>query len=74
MADDDKKTRKTPNSASKAEKMNRGLAAAAKPPIYDLIEKRLRAYYDEVAEQPVPDRFVKLLNRLEAKSSPKKLR
>jgi hypothetical protein len=28
----------------------------------------LRAHYDEVANQPVPDRFMDLLNRLDEKS------
>jgi hypothetical protein len=44
----------------------------AQPEIHDLIGQRLRSFYDEVAMQPVPDRFVELLNQLEAKSSPKK--
>ena len=29
------------------------------------IGNRLRAFYDEVAREPVPDRFVDLLNRLD---------
>jgi hypothetical protein len=29
-----------------------------------VIGSRLRAYYDEVAREPVPDRFVELLKRL----------
>jgi hypothetical protein len=28
---------------------------------------RLRAYYDEIARQPVPDRFVELLKQLDSK-------
>ena len=28
---------------------------------------RLRAYYDEIARQPVPDRFVDLLKQLDSK-------
>jgi hypothetical protein len=31
------------------------------------IGNRLRAYYDEVAKQPVPDRFVELLKQLDSK-------
>jgi hypothetical protein len=53
----------------KTEKMNQ---TPAQPEIHDLIGQRLRSFYDEVAKQPVPDRFVELLNQLEAKSSPKK--
>ena len=73
MVDDDKKTPKTakPNKKTekKIEKMNH---APNQPEIYDLIGQRLRNYYDEVAKQPVPDRFMELLNRLEAKASSKK--
>ncbi len=42
-----------------------------KPPVYDIIGRRLRDYYDEVSHQPVPDRFLELLNRLESKPSKK---
>lgn len=38
----------------------------------DLLGDRLRAYYNEVALEPVPDRFDKLLKELEARSNPKK--
>jgi anti-sigma factor NepR-like protein len=47
-------------------------ATGSKPPIYDMIGKRLRDYYDEVAAQPVPDRFLDLLKQLESKTSAKK--
>jgi hypothetical protein len=53
----------------KTEKMDQ---TPAQPEIHDLIGQRLRSFYDEVAKQPVPDRFVELLNQLEAKSSSKK--
>ena len=33
------------------------------------IEDRLRAMFDEVASEPVPDRFVELLDRLERTES-----
>ena len=69
MVKDDNKTRKTTKSGKKAEKMNHG---PTQPEIYDLIGQRLRNYFDEVAMQPVPDRFVELLNQLEAKTSLKK--
>jgi Anti-sigma factor NepR len=38
----------------------------------DLLGDKLRAYYNEVAREPVPDRFEQLLKELEARSSPKK--
>jgi hypothetical protein len=58
---------------AKEKMMNRTRAAAigVKPPVYDIIGRRLREYYDGVAHQPVPDRFLDLLNQLEAKTSKK---
>ncbi len=47
-------------------------ALSGKPPVYDMIGRRLRDYFDEVAKQPVPDRFLELLNRLDSKISPKR--
>lgn len=44
----------------------------AKPEVSDLIGERLRSFYDDVAKQPVPDRFLDLLNQLQAASSPEK--
>jgi hypothetical protein len=38
------------------------------PNVKDHIGRQLRALYDEVADQPVPDRFMELLNRLDEKS------
>jgi hypothetical protein len=46
--------------------------ATAKPEVSDLIAHRLRNYYDTVAAQPVPDRFLDLLSQLEAASVSKK--
>jgi hypothetical protein len=40
--------------------------------VYDLIGDRLRMYFDDVARQPVPERFVDLLSQLEKGSSPPK--
>lgn len=36
------------------------------------IETRLRSMYDEVAAEPVPDRFLDLLNRLERSETPER--
>ena len=47
-------------------------ALSGKPPVYDMIGRRLRDYFDEVPKQPVPDRFLELLNQLDSKTSPKK--
>ncbi len=53
--------------------MNNAAQATAgiKPPVYDMIGRRLRDYYDGVSQQPVPDRFLDLLNQLEAKTTKK---
>ncbi|MGQ0485334.1 MAG: NepR family anti-sigma factor [Hyphomicrobiales bacterium] len=50
----------------------RSAAGSGKPPVYDMIGKRLREYYDEVAAQPVPERFVDLLKQLDSKTAAKK--
>lgn len=41
-------------------------------PMYDLVGEKLRAYYDQVANEPVPDRFEQLIKQLEAKSNKEK--
>jgi DNA-binding protein Fis len=41
-------------------------------PVHDLIGEKLRAYYQHVASEPVPDRFASLLAELEAKDTAKK--
>ena len=51
---------------------NRVHQTLARPEVSDLIGERLRTFYEEVAKQPVPDRFVELLKQLEATSAPKK--
>ena len=69
MVDDKKKK----GMASKPGKKNESMThTSAKPEVSDLIGQRLRNYYNEVAQQPVPDRFMDLLNQLEAASSTKK--
>jgi hypothetical protein len=68
MVDDGKKLK-----AGKPQKKNEEMhQTPAKPEVSDLIGQRLRNYYDEVAKEPVPDRFLDLLNKLEAASSTKK--
>lgn len=69
VEDGNKSAKQNKKTEKKTEKMNH---APAQPEIHDLIGQRLRSFYDEVAQQPVPDRFVELLNQLEAKSSLKK--
>ena len=69
MVDDKKTIRKALSSGEKNEKM---IQISAKPHVSDLIGQRLRNYYEEVAKQPVPDRFTDLLKRLVEASSVKK--
>lgn len=69
MVDEKKTIRKALSSGEKNEKM---IQISAKPKVSDLIGQRLRNYYEEVAKQPVPDRFMDLLKRLEDVSSAKK--
>jgi hypothetical protein len=38
-------------------------------PIHEPIGRQLRAIFDEVTSQPVPDKFLKLLEELERKST-----
>lgn len=45
--------------------------AALGPELQAHIGRQLRAVYDEVAQQPVPDRFLKLLDELERKQASK---
>ena len=42
------------------------------PRVHDLIGQKLRNFYNEVALEPVPDRFAKLLEQLEQKTESKK--
>ena len=69
MVDDAKNKDRAFSPGKKAEKMT---SVAAKPEVSDLIAQRLRKYYDAVAEQPVPDRFLDLLSQLDAASDQKK--
>lgn len=41
------------------------LGDKSQPRVYDIIGLRLREYFNEIAHQPVPDRFVILLQQLE---------
>lgn len=69
MVEDPKNITKAAKPGKKNDKMT---SPSAKPEVSDLIAHRLRKYYDVVAEQPVPDRFLDLLNKLEAAIAPKK--
>ena len=49
-----------------------GRMSSAPPPATDVhayIGRQLRAVYDDVAKQPIPDRFLALMQQLEAKGA-----
>jgi len=66
---DKSKNEKVNASHEKQGKMYKSLAS---PEVSDLIGQRLRSFYDNISQQPVPDRFIDLLKHLESASSPKK--
>jgi len=70
--DDAENKQKRKKRESMIESTRSATAASGKPPVYDMIGRRLRDYFDEVAKQPVPDRFLELLNQLDSKTSGKR--
>ena len=70
--DDAENKQKRKKRESMIESTRSAIATSGKPPVYDMIGRRLRDYFDEVAKQPVPDRFLELLNQLDSKTSGKK--
>ena len=62
MKDDDLESSNTPHAGH-------GLPADG---VQVAIGKRLKAYYDDVASEPVPDRFLSLLDALDAAESASK--
>lgn len=49
-----------------AEKQGKKSPPALDPLVQSHIGRRLRSIFDEVASQPVPDRFLELLDQLES--------
>jgi len=49
-----------------AEKQGKKAPPALDPLVQSHIGRRLRSMFDEVASQPVPDRFLELLDQLES--------
>ena len=70
MVEDDKKHGKV----KAAEKKVRPMKTSSKPEVTDLIGQQLRKYYDAVADQPVPERFLHLLDKLDEATSYKKMK
>ena len=42
--------------------------AAPHPPVQDVVGERLRAVYSEILRDPIPQRFVDLLQRLDGRT------
>ncbi len=63
---------KKENRGSGVKKQIRTLEMSSRPGATDLIGQQLRKYYDEVASQPVPNRFLHLLDELDQAVSSKK--
>ena len=69
MADrESKKMESTGTILKKGAKLAQGSRGERGANANDLIGQKLRAYYDEMAKQPVPDRFSALLRELEEKT------
>lgn len=57
---------------TKSEKKKKAIAerSMGSPEISDLIGQRLRNFYDDASKQPIPDRFLDLLKKLEQSTPP----
>ena len=61
----DKEKGRSMNNTSRGRSDGAGKSRVGDNSVERAIGSRLRAYYDEVAREPVPDRFVNLLKRLD---------
>jgi Anti-sigma factor NepR len=59
------------NSKAKVKKMHGLQPYPPAPPIHDMLGQKLKAYYAEIANEPIPDRLTALLAKLEAQSAKK---
>jgi Anti-sigma factor NepR len=66
---DKAKSGEVTKSSKEKDKMHQ---SKARPEVSGLISERLRSFYDGVSKQPIPDRFIELLQQLESASPPKK--
>lgn len=41
------------------------------PPVHDMLSQKLKAYYADIASEPIPERLTALLAKLEAQSAKK---
>lgn len=59
------------NSKAKDKTMNGFQTHPAAAPIHDMLGEKLKAYYAEIASEPIPDRLTALLAKLEAQTQKK---
>jgi Anti-sigma factor NepR len=59
------------NSKVKDKKMPGFQPQPPAPAIHDMLSHKLKAYYAEIASEPIPDRLTALLAKLEAQSAKK---
>jgi hypothetical protein len=62
-----KRTRKLISEPSLPEKLSSSSEPTLERAVQERIGDHLRAMYDDLMQQPVPDRFAELLSRLETK-------
>jgi Anti-sigma factor NepR len=62
MVDDAKHRAKTKMAAKKIDTLKQ---ISARPELASLIGQRLESYYNEISKQPIPERFMALLDQLE---------
>jgi Anti-sigma factor NepR len=70
MAENQDNGRKSGKSTkAKAKAMHEFQAQPSTPPIHDMLGRKLKAYYAEIASEPIPERLTALLAKLEAQSA-----
>ena len=62
---------KPPSQAADRDAPSRGVGGEGRPPfpVHEHVGRRLREMFDEVTTQPIPDKFVKLLEELQQTQS-----
>jgi Anti-sigma factor NepR len=66
---DDKPPIKMATQKPKSSQKSMPQKPTSNPMIHDMIAVRLRNYYSQMAEEPIPERFTELLKQLDAQSA-----
>ena len=70
MAENQDNGRKSGKSSKvKAKTMHEFQPQPSAPPLHDMLGRKLKAYYAEIASEPIPERLTALLAKLEAQSA-----